>query len=134
MNTAARFIGAGVRGLNPVEKLEESVDLWLDQQLDSNDYRAALAQVSDTVERAQSMLADVQFPSSYDAGPTLLAFAHNGLDCMAEAVANLRDMEAEAVSAAPDRDWAEQNLCQAREAYEALGQLLREVQVERCGG
>lgn len=121
-----RFATAQARPLNPVEKLEESVALLLEDRLSTEDYRQAVAQVYGCVESAQAMLAEVQFPAAYDAGPVLIEYATTGLECLAEAVCNLNQLPTQL-----DEEWARENLAAAREAYTALGEVLREVQCER---
>ena len=103
--------------------------MLLRQRISQGDYVAALLQVGDFVERAQDMLAGVQFPAHYDAGPVLLEYACQGMESMAQAVDNLAGLWQN-----PDPEWAQRNLEQAREAFQSLQDLLQEVQAERSSG
>lgn len=125
-SASSRFGQCSTPLVNPMEKLQETVDLLLEQRISHNDYTVALFQVGEFVERAQDMLAEVEFPPNYDAGPVLLEYARQGMESMAEAVDNLTQLWDK-----PDPQWAQSNLQLAREAFQSLQELLAEVQAER---
>ncbi len=114
------------RALNPMEKLEESVDLLLQNRISATEYEQVLGQIFECVESAYTLLSKVEFPANYDAGPVLLEYAHVGLESFAEAVGALNEL-----GLAPDASAAAEHLQQAREAYQALSDVLKEVQNER---
>lgn len=112
--------------INPLDKLEQSVDLFLAGQLDAEDYLLALDQVGEYVALTQEKLDKIHFPEHYDAGPTLIEFARRGLTALAEALENLG-----ALVDQPDPQQAERCLRLAREAFQALRDVQFEVQTER---
>ena len=125
MSTLSRFAPSRST-LHPIQKLEESVDLLLQQRLSPDDYLEVLGEVGDFVQRAQDQLIRVQFPSHYDAGPVLLEYAFQGLDSLADTLDQLQDL-----CQYPDPGRAQVCLQEAHEAFGSLQDLLHEVKVER---
>jgi hypothetical protein len=123
---SSRFTNNADRMLTPMEKLQECVGLLLDGRLGVPEYRQVLGQIYECVENAHDQLSQVEFPPAYDAGPVLMQYAHTALASFEESLANLQEL-----GDSMNKESAKQNLAQARESYDTLADVLKEVQNER---
>lgn len=114
--------------LNPLQKLEQSVDWLLAGRLDAPSYLASLDEIGHYLALTQQKLERIHFPEHYDAGPTLLEFSRQALNTLAEVVEQLAGLVER-----PDGQQAEACLRQARQAFQSLSDVQFEVQTERGG-
>lgn len=122
----SRFTNNTNQMLTPMEKLEECVGLLLSGRLGAPEYQHVLGQIYECVENCHNQLSQVEFPPAYDAGPVLMQYAHTALETFAESLANLQEL-----GDSMNKESADKHLALAREAYDTLADVLKEVQNER---
>ncbi len=114
------------RPLNPLEKVQELVDLFLSAKINTEVYQQELGKVANSVKTALEKLAAVQFPEKATQGITLQDASRQGLEMFQ------RNLEALlALPEGSDKSSAESPLENCVQSYQLLEQALKATQAQR---
>ena len=112
--------------LNPLEKVQELVDLFLSAKINAEVFQQEIGKVVSSVKTALDKLSQVNFPEKATQGQTLQEASRQGLEMF------LRNLESlVSLPEGSDKAAAEAPLENCVQSYQLLEQALKAIQAQR---